>query len=111
MARYIAKNLVAAKLAERCEVQLAYSIGVALPVSIYIDTFGTSRLANDELVKLVNKEFDLTPSGIIKDLNLKTPIYSSLGAYGHFGRDGLPWEETNRVDNLLQSLKMESNIG
>lgn len=101
-ARYVAKNLVAAGLVDRCEVQLAYAIGVAKPVSISIDTFGTSELSEDHLVELVRKHFDLRPAGIIKMLDLRRPIYKQTAAYGHFGRTDidLPWERTDRVDEL-----------
>ena len=100
MARYIAKNIVAANLAERCEVQLAYSIGIAEPVSVNVDTFGTSKLDNEELTKIVNSVFNLKPADIIKHLNLKQPIYIDLAAYGHFGRDGYSWENVDMVDQL-----------
>ena len=101
-ARYIAKNIVAAKLADRCEVQLAYAIGVARPLSVMIDTFGTSKIADDKLEEIVKKEFDLRPAQIIKNLNLRKPIYKQVAAYGHFGRLDLelPWEKVDRVDNL-----------
>ncbi len=100
MARYIAKNIVASRLARKCEIQLAYAIGVAKPVSIRIDTFGTGKKSEDELIKIVLDNFDLTPSGIIRDLDLRRPIYKQTSAYGHFGRDDLdlPWE---RVDKKL----------
>ena len=100
MARYIAKNIVASGLARKCEIQLAYAIGVAKPVSIRIDTFGTGKKSEDELIKIVLDNFDLTPSGIIRDLDLRRPIYKQTSAYGHFGRDDLdlPWE---RVDKKL----------
>ena len=100
MARYIAKNIVASRLARKCEIQLAYAIGVAKPVSIRIDTFGTGKKSEDELKKIVLDNFDLTPSGIIRDLDLRRPIYKQTSAYGHFGRDDLdlPWE---RVDKKL----------
>ncbi len=99
MARYIAKNIVANKLAKKCEIQLAYAIGVAKPVSVRIDTFGTSEKSEDELVKIVMDNFDLTPSGIIQELNLRRPIYKQTAAYGHFGRDDLdlPWEKVEKT--------------
>lgn len=99
MARYIAKNIVANKLAKKCEIQLAYAIGVAKPVSVRIDTFGTSEKSEDELVKIVMDNFDLTPSGIIQELNLRRPIYKQTAAYGHFGRDDLdlPWEKVDKT--------------
>ena len=88
MARYIAKNIVAAKLADRCEVQLAYAIGVAEPVSVLVETFGTGKLSAAQLTALVRKNFSLTPKAIIEHLNLRRPIYQQTAAYGHFGRDG-----------------------
>ncbi|SDC26532.1 methionine adenosyltransferase [Shouchella lonarensis] len=105
-ARYVAKNIVAAGLAEKCEVQLAYAIGVAQPVSISIDTFGTGRVAEETLVKLVRKHFDLRPAGIIKMLDLRRPIYRQTAAYGHFGRDdvALPWEATDKAEILKAEL-------
>ncbi len=101
-ARYIAKNIVAAGLAKKCEIELAYAIGVAEPVSIYIDTFGTGQLSNAEIVKLVQDNFDLTPKGIISMLNLRRPIYQPTAAYGHFGRtgDGFTWEKIDKVAAL-----------
>lgn len=103
-ARYIAKNLVAAGLARKVEIQLAYAIGVAEPVSIAIDTFGTSDLSENELVGLVRDNFDLTPNGIIDMLSLRQPIFSKTAAYGHFGRDDqdFAWEKTDKVDSLKQ---------
>ncbi|MFB4163101.1 methionine adenosyltransferase [Alteribacillus sp. JSM 102045] len=103
-ARYVAKNIVAAGLAEKCEVQLAYAIGVAEPVSISIETFGTGIVSEDLLVKLVRENFDLRPAGIIKMLNLRRPIYRQTAAYGHFGRTDidLPWETTDKADVLKQ---------
>ena len=104
-ARWIAKNIVAADLADHCEVQLAYAIGVAEPVSILIDTKGTSKLSNEELVKKVERVFDLTPAGMIKGLSLRHPIYQKTAAYGHFGREeeGFAWEKTDRIDELLSA--------
>ena len=102
MARYIAKNIVAAGLAERCEIELAYAIGVAQPVSVLIDTAGTGKLPDSELEKIVRSQFDLRPAAIIKALNLRRPIYEQTAAYGHFGRNDvdLPWERTDRVEAL-----------
>ncbi len=102
MARYIAKNIVAAGLAERCEIELAYAIGVAQPVSVLIDTAGTGKLPDSELEKIVRSQFDLRPAAIIKALNLRRPIYEQTAAYGHFGRTDvdLPWERTDRVEAL-----------
>ena len=101
-ARYVAKNIVAAGLADTVEVQLAYAIGVARPVSIAIDTFGTGKVEEDILVDLVEKNFDLRPAGIIKMLDLRRPIYKQTAAYGHFGRTDvdLPWERTDKADLL-----------
>ncbi len=111
MTRYIAKNIVAADLAERCEVQLAYSIGVAEPVSINVDTFGTGVLREEELTNIIQNVFNLTPSGIINSLGLKKDIYKELGAYGHFGREGLPWEKTDKIEQLKQEIKLEESVG
>ena len=98
-ARYVAKNLVAAGIADRCEIQLAYAIGVAEPVSIFVDTFGTSRISDEEITKLIRKHFDLRPDGIISMLNLARPIYRKTAAYGHFGRQDVefPWESTDKA--------------
>ena len=101
-ARYVAKNIVAAGLADRCEIQLSYAIGVAQATSIMVDTFGTSKLREDQLVEMIRKHFDLRPAGIIKMLDLRRPIYKQTAAYGHFGRDDLdlPWEKLDKVDEL-----------
>ena len=106
-ARYVAKNIVAAKLAKRCEVQLAYAIGVAQPVSININTFGTGTVADEVLEKAVEKVFDLRPTQIIKTLGLRRPIYRQLAAYGHMGREdlGVSWEKTDRTEALLAAVK------
>ena len=106
-ARYVAKNIVAAGLAERCEIQLAYAIGVARPVSINVDTFGTNTVDEKVIAKLVNENFDLRPAGIIKMLNLRRPIYRPTSAYGHFGRTDidLPWERLDKVDILKEGAK------
>lgn len=108
-ARYIAKNIVAADLAARCEVQIAYAIGVAKPLSIMIDTFGTSVIDENELEKIIKNEFDLRPAQIIKNLNLRNPIYKQVAAYGHFGRHDLdlPWEKTDRVESLRKEAGLE----
>lgn len=105
-ARYIAKNIVAAKLASKVEVQLAYAIGVAQPVSISIDTFGTGKVSQEKLVEAVRENFDLRPAGIIEMLDLRRPIYKQTAAYGHFGRTDidLPWEQTDKVESLLASI-------
>jgi S-adenosylmethionine synthetase len=99
-ARYIAKNIVAAGLADECEVQLAYAIGVAKPVSILVDTFGTGSLSDERLTELIEEHFPLTPRAIIDGLKLKQPIYKKSAAFGHFGRDCFPWEQTDKVDAL-----------
>ena len=106
-ARYVAKNIVAAGLADRCEIQLSYAIGVAEPTSIMLDTFGTGKLSDDEFVTIIRKHFDLRPAGIIKMLDLRRPIYKQTAAYGHFGRNDLdlPWERTDKAADLKQYLK------
>lgn len=106
-ARHVAKNLVAAGLADKCEIQLAYAIGVARPVSILVDSFGTGKLSDEELAQVVQKHFDLRPAAIIRDLDLKKPIYRQVAAYGHFGRTDIdvPWERLDRVDELKAELK------
>ena len=106
-ARWVAKNLVAAKLAKKVEIQLAYAIGVAHPLSIHVDTFGTSTYSEEQLIEIINKVFDLRPTAIIDTLDLRRPIYRQLAAYGHFGRDDLdiPWEKTNKVKEILNCLK------
>ena len=107
MARYIAKNIVAAKLADRCELQVAYCIGVREPVSVMVNTFGTGKVRDEALEKAVRKVFDLTPPGIIRDLKLRRPIYRKTAAYGHFGRNenGFTWEEVDRVDALKKAVR------
>ncbi len=109
-ARHVAKNIVAAGLADRCEVQLAYAIGVAHPVSILVDTFGTNKVAEEKIVKAVQDNFDLRPAGIIRELNLRRPIYKQTAAYGHFGRTDLdlPWEQLNKVEALQKSVAEQS---
>ena len=101
-ARYVAKNIVAAGLADKCEIQLSYAIGVAQPTSIMVDTFGTGKIEDDKLVDIIREDFDLRPAAIIKMLNLRRPIYQQTAAYGHFGRTDieLPWEKTDRVEQL-----------
>ena len=105
-ARYVAKNIVAAGLADKCEIQLSYAIGVAQPTSVMVDTFGTGKIADDELVKIVRENFDLRPAGIIKMLDLRRPIYRQTAAYGHFGRNdlNLPCEATNKAEALKKYL-------
>ncbi len=104
-ARWVAKNIVAAGLADRCEIQIAYAIGMARPLSINVETFGTGKIGDDRLAALVQEHFDLRPGAIIRDLNLRRPIYRQTAAYGHFGRDDifLPWEETNRAEALQEA--------
>ena len=106
-ARYVAKNIVAAGLAHKCEIQLAYAIGVAQPVSISVETFGTGAIPDEQIVELVKKNFSLTPAGIIKSLDLRRPIYKQTAAYGHFGRTDidLTWEHLDKVDALKAALK------
>lgn len=106
-ARYVAKNMVAAGLANKCEIQLAYAIGVAEPVSVMVDTFGTGRLPDEKLADIVVKHFDLRPKSIIRDLDLRKPIYRQVAAYGHFGRPDLdlPWERTDKAEALKKELK------
>ena len=105
-ARYAAKNVVAAGLAKKCEIQLSYAIGVAQPTSVMVDTFGTGKIADDKLVEIVRENFDLRPAGIIKMLDLRRPIYKQTAAYGHFGRNDLdlPWEKLDKVDDLKKYL-------
>ena len=102
MMRYVAKNIVAAGLAERVEIQISYAIGVVEPTSIYVDTYGTSKLSDSELIDIIKKHFDLTPKGIIRDLDLRRPIYRQTSNYGHFGRTDieLPWERLDKVEIL-----------
>ena len=106
MARYVAKNIVASGLAKKCEIQLAYVIGVAEPVSIMINTFGTGKVSEENLVKSVRSNFDLTPYGIIRDLKLRRPIYQKTACYGHFGREeeGFAWEETDKIEALRKGI-------
>ena len=105
-ARYVAKNIVAAGIADRCEIQLSYAIGVAQPTSIMVDTFGTGKLSEDKIVELIRENFDLRPAGIIKMLDLRRPIYKQTAAYGHFGRPDLdlPWEKTDKAELLKKYL-------
>ncbi len=105
-ARYVAKNIVAAGLAEKCEIQLSYAIGVAQPTSVMVDTFGTSKLSDEKLVEIIRENFDLRPAGIIKMLDLRRPIYKQTAAYGHFGRNdlNLPWEKTDKKEVLQKYL-------
>jgi len=106
--RYVAKNIVAAGIADRCEIQISYAIGVAEPTSIHVETFGTGRLSDKEIIKLIRDHFELRPYGIIRMLNLIQPIYRQTASYGHFGRDDLnvPWEQTDKAQTLRQALKV-----
>ena len=105
-ARWVAKNLVAAGIADKLEIQLAYAIGVAKPVSIEVETFGTGKLSDEEITNIVEKVFDLRPGAIIRDLDLRRPLYRQTAAYGHFGRNdlNLPWEQLNKVDEIKKYL-------
>ncbi len=108
-ARHVAKNIVGAKLADKCEVQLAYAIGVAKPVSILVDTFGTGKVSDEKLAEAVNKVFDLRPSAIIRNLDLRKPIYRKLASYGHIGREdlGVEWEKLNKVEELKKAVAVQ----
>lgn len=103
-ARYVAKNIVASGIADKCEIELAYAIGVAKPVSVFVDTYGTGKISDEKISELVNKHFDLRPAAIIRDLDLRRPIYRQVAAYGHFGRTDIdvPWEKTDKADALKQ---------
>jgi S-adenosylmethionine synthetase len=105
-ARYVAKNIVAAGLADKCEIQLSYAIGVAQPTSVMVDTFGTGKISDEKLIEIIRENFDLRPAGIIKMLDLRRPIYKQTAAYGHFGRDdlSLPWEATDKAELLKKYL-------
>ena len=103
-ARWVAKNVVAAGLARRCEVQLSYAIGVAKPLSVRVDTFGTASADEEAIARAVEDVFDLTPKGIIDALDLKAPIFRRTAAHGHFGREGFSWEETSKVDALKEAV-------
>ena len=105
MARYIAKNIVAAELAERAEIELAYAIGVPFPVSIMVETFGTGKVPEDKITKAVEEVFDCTPAGIIRTLDLRRPIYKATAVYGHFGRPEFPWEKTDKAEALKKAIK------
>jgi S-adenosylmethionine synthetase len=104
MARYAAKNIVAAGLAERVEIQVSYAIGVPFPVSLLVDTFGTGKAPEDRIAEAVSKVFDFSPSGIIRSLGLRRPIFSATAAYGHFGRAEFPWEATDKVTDLQKAV-------
>jgi S-adenosylmethionine synthetase len=111
-ARWAAKNVVAAGLAERCEIQVAYAIGVAHPLSINVETFGTGRIPDEEISKLIKENFDLRPGAIIRDLGLRRPLYRQVAAYGHFGRDDLdlPWERTDKAETLRQAAGIQAQL-
>ena len=106
--RYVAKNIVAAGFADRCEIQISYAIGVAEPTSIHVETFGTGKIPNHEIIKLIREHFDLRPYGIIKMLDLLKPIYRQTASYGHFGRDDLDvsWEKTDKAETLRKAAKL-----
>lgn len=104
MARYIAKNLVAAGLADRIEIEVAYAIGVAKPVSVLVDTYGTGKVSDERLIEIINEKFDLRPTKIIEQLDLRRPIYQKTASYGHFGRDEFPWEKTDKAEELKKYL-------
>ncbi len=106
MARYVAKNIVAARLAEKCEIQLSYAIGVTEPISISVDTFGTGKVSDSKLIQIIRNKFELSPYGIIKFFDLRRPIYKQVAAYGHFGRNELelPWEKTDKVSEIIKEL-------
>ena len=105
-ARYVAKNIVAAGLADRCEIQLSYAIGIAKPISVFVDTYGTGKISDDQLIQIVNEHFDLKPAAIIRHFDLRRPLYKNTAAYGHFGRSDLdlPWEKTDKFDLLKRYL-------
>ncbi len=105
MARYIAKNIVAAGLADKCEIQLAYAIGYPEPVSVHVTTFGTGKVSDDQIESAVKKTFDMTPAGIIDTLDLKRPIYQKTATYGHFGRSEFPWEQVDKASELREMLQ------
>jgi S-adenosylmethionine synthetase len=111
-ARWAAKNVVAAGLAERCEIQVAYAIGVAHPLSVNVETFGTGRIPDEQIAALVQEHFDLRPGAIIRDLNLRRPIYRQVAAYGHFGRDdlNLPWERTDKAELLREAARLNEAV-
>ena len=110
-ARYVAKNIVAAGIADRCEIQLSYAIGVAHPISVMVETYGTGRISDEKIQALINKHFDLRPGAIIRDLNLRRPIYKATAAYGHFGRTDIdaPWEKTDKAEILRREAGLSSD--
>ncbi|MDF2801853.1 MAG: methionine adenosyltransferase [Anaerocolumna sp.] len=107
-ARYVAKNIVAAKIGEKCEVQIAYAIGVANPVSVHVNTFGTSIISDEDIIHMISKVFDLRPASIIEQFQMKNPIYKQLAAYGHFGRIDFStaWEITDKVDEIKEYFRV-----
>jgi S-adenosylmethionine synthetase len=105
MSRYICKNIVASGLAEECQIQVAYAIGVAKPVSVKVNTFGTGKVSDNELADIIVKEFDLRPLAIIEKLGLKKPVYYKTASYGHFGRNEFTWEKTDKVEELKNAIK------
>jgi len=105
MVRYIAKNVVAAGLADRCEIEVAYAIGVPEPISVFVETFGTAKVDEEAIERAILQVFDLTPKGIIETMELKNPIYRATSVYGHFGRDSFSWEKTDRVEDLLKAIR------
>jgi S-adenosylmethionine synthetase len=105
MARYIAKNVVAAGLADKCEIQLAYAIGFPQPVSVHVESFGTGKISDEKIEKVIKEVFDMSPAGIIKTLNLRRPIYRATASYGHFGRNEFPWEKTDKISDLQKAIK------
>lgn len=107
-ARYVAKNVVASGLADKCEIQVSYAIGVAKPLSIFIETFGTNKVPNDFILSLIHKYFDFRPGAIIRDLELRRPLYKQVASYGHFGREGLPWENLDKVEVLADEMRKYS---
>jgi S-adenosylmethionine synthetase len=111
-ARWAAKNIVAAGLAERCEIQVAYAIGVARPLSVNVETFGTGRIPDEQIARLIDENFDLRPGAIIRDLDLRRPIFRKVAAYGHFGRDDLdlPWEHTDKAETLRQAASLDVGV-
>ena len=104
MARYIAKNIVASGICDKIEIEVAYAIGVARPVSIYVNTYGTSKLSDEKIVEIINENFDLRPTRIIEHLDLRRPIYRKTAAYGHFGRNEFPWEKLDKAEVLKKYL-------
>ena len=107
MARYVAKNIVASKAAKKCEIQIAYAIGVARPLSVRVNTYGTGKYSDEKLTQIITRLFDFRPAAIIEKLDLRRPIYSPLAAYGHFGREnlGVKWEETDMADSIREALE------